>query len=134
MAGSRSVADEDHQSVHRRAPHQVSKGSPCENRPSRHGQRTETIDHTSREILGESYCRVGRTENHRLHEDSGQKEVDVLDSRDRNRPAEHEREQQQEHDRLDGGDHQELRHPEETSKVALRDDQHVLEGMRRRDS
>ena len=68
-------------------------------------------------------ARVHRDEQDRLHQDSGQQRLDVRARRASQRPAEHVREQQREHDRRDG-------HVEELKRHVL-DLQHRAPGQRR---
>ena len=47
-------------------------------RRARHWHRVEAVDHAALEVLGQADPGLGRAEGHRLHEDAGQQEVDVL--------------------------------------------------------
>src|SRR2546425_784336 len=66
-------------------------------------------------------------ECHRLHEDPRHEEVNVLPAGNLDRTAEHVAKEEHEHDRLDGDEHDQLRHPHGFQNTALGQHQRVEE-------
>jgi hypothetical protein len=93
------------------------------------GERAEAVEQPLLEVGAEPHARIHRVEDHRLDEDAGQEELEVFAGAARQRAAEHEGEEQREHD----GRHHEveelLGHVLELENRAPAEDQRV--GQRR---
>ena len=84
------------------------------------------------QVVGEADAGGERAEHDRLHEDPGHQEVDVGLTRRQaalDRAAEHVAEHQHEDDRLDRGEHQQLRVAPDVEQVAPRDRERVADGV-----
>ena len=122
--------DDAHQDHHEEVAHQVGERAAHQHRRARHRQRAEAVDEALAEVVGETDAGGERTEHDRLHEDAGHQEVHVglprrqaaLDG-----AAEHVAEHQHEDDRLDGGEHQQLRVAHEVEEVAPRHRERVAD-------
>ena len=73
-----------------------------------HRQRAEAVDQALLQVLGESQRGYEAAEDHRLHDDSGHQEVDVVERLGVDCAPEDEDEEQHEHDRLDREADQEI--------------------------
>ena len=82
------------------------------------GSDLEPVDDPLLQVVGEPHRDDRGREHHGLHHDPGQQELPVVRAGDRDRPAEHEGEQQHEHHRLHGDVEQHLRHPLDVDQVA----------------
>ena len=93
-----------------RAPHdqrRVGHRPAEEQRPTRHGQRSEPVEQAAIGVLGHADGAAGEQSVHRG--ERGDEEVDVLDVAGLDGAAEHEAEDQQEHDRRQRVDDEQLR-------------------------
>ena len=112
-------ADDQHQQDHEQVADGVGQGAAGEHGRAGHGQGAEPVDHAPRHVLGQGDAGLGGAEDHRLDQDPGHQEVDVvLDPRHLDGAAEHVGEQQHEHDRLDGREQQQGRDADVAVEVA----------------
>src|SRR5712691_8279010 len=126
-------ADDDHQQDHEDVAYQIGDGSSGQDGRAGHGQRPEPVDDALAHVLGQADRGGGGAEHDRLHDDPRDQEVDVADPGDVDGAAEDVAEQQHEHDRLDGGEDQQLGGAGDVGQVATGDDQGVGEDGRARE-
>ena len=100
-------------------------------RRARHRQRAEAVDQPLLQVLGEPERGHEAAERHRLDDDPGHQEVDVVVARRLDRAAEDVDEEQHEHDRLDGEADQQVGLARDAQEAALREHERVGDGVAR---
>src|SRR5712692_124626 len=126
-------ADDDHQQDHEDVADQVGDGSSGQDGRAGHGQGPEPVDDAFAHVLGQADRGGGGAEHDRLHDDARDQVVHVADPRDVDGAAEDVAEQQHEHDRLDGGEDQQLGGAGDAGQVTAGDDHGVGEDGRARE-
>jgi hypothetical protein len=111
--------DADHQQHHEQVLHRVGQGATGQHRRAGDRQRPEAVDDAALEVHGRPDAGVGGAEEHRLHQDPGDHEVDVAGPGHQDRAAPDEGEQQHEHDRLHRGEQQQPGDAQDAEQVAL---------------
>src|SRR6266511_200101 len=97
----------------------VARGPAHQHRRAGHRQRPEPVDDALRHVVRQPDAREGRPEDHRLGEDPRDQVLAVAHARDVDRAAEHQPEQQHEHDRRHRGPHQDVRDALDLDQVAF---------------
>src|SRR5262249_27482497 len=110
-----------HHHDHQHVVEQVRGGTPDEHGGPGHGQRTEPVDDPLLQVVGERHGGDAGAERHGLGEDPGHQVLAVVDPGYLDGAPEHVGEQQHEHDRLDGGEDQQVGYPLDLDQVALGD-------------
>ena len=108
----------------------VGEGPPGQDGRARHRQRAEPIDDPLVDVVGHPDRRRRGGEDDRLGEDPGHQERRVVAAAgDVDRAAEHEDEEQHEHDRLEDGEDRQLRDPRDPLEVAPADQEAVRDRL-----